>query len=118
VTLEQRLRVLAESLPSSGAVVFTKTDLEELIEPTAPSVQPASDQPDPTVAQVAERYGKNPQTVRDWINSGKLKAYKLRGREWRIRPEDLERQRRGDSEAQTTSASPPLGAWRDQRTRA
>ena len=42
-----------------------------------------------TVEEVAERLQVSDQTVRRWVKSGKLKAYKP-GREWRVKPSDLE----------------------------
>lgn len=42
-----------------------------------------------TTKEVAEELRVTPYTVRRYINSGELKAYKLK--EWRIKPEDLER---------------------------
>jgi excisionase family DNA binding protein len=43
-----------------------------------------------TIDEVAERLQVSDQTIRRWIKSGRLAAYKP-GREWRIKTEDLER---------------------------
>jgi len=42
-----------------------------------------------TIKEVAEIVGVHPNTVRNWIDNGDLKAYKL-GKVVRIRKEDLE----------------------------
>src|SRR4051794_25159882 len=42
-----------------------------------------------SLEEVAERLQVSDQTVRRWIKSGRLSAYKP-GLEWRIRPKDLE----------------------------
>lgn len=42
-----------------------------------------------TTKEVAEELRITPYTVRKYINSGELRAYKLK--EWRIKPEDLEK---------------------------
>ena len=81
----------------------------------------AGDEPlgDYTAAQVAETFGRSPQTVRDWIKSERLRAYKLNGREYRITraavEEFREKQRNGESDGQATGrkSSADLGAWRD-----
>jgi excisionase family DNA binding protein len=45
---------------------------------------------DLTVEQVAERLGRSPSTVRNWLGEQRLPgAYRLRGREWRIPPAAL-----------------------------
>lgn len=43
-----------------------------------------------TCNQVAERYSVKVITVWEWIKSKKLPAIKVNGRNYRIRPEDLE----------------------------
>ena len=44
-----------------------------------------------------------PQTVRDWLNAGKLKGVKL-GRVWRVDKEALERLLAGDEDADDAKA--------------
>ena len=41
-----------------------------------------------TIADVAERLRVNAKTVRRWIATGELPAYKV-GRQWRVAEEDL-----------------------------
>jgi excisionase family DNA binding protein len=43
-----------------------------------------------TCEQVAERYSVTLKTVWEWIRSKKLPAVKVGGRNYRIRPDDLE----------------------------
>jgi excisionase family DNA binding protein len=41
------------------------------------------------VSVAAERYSVAPETLREWIRAGKLPRHRA-GREWRVRPEDVE----------------------------
>ena len=41
-------------------------------------------EPDMTVAQVAEFFGRSPSTIRRWIRDERLRAYYFKGREYRI----------------------------------
>jgi excisionase family DNA binding protein len=52
-----------------------------------------------TIEAAAERLKLKPDTVRDWVKAGKLKAVKL-GRVWRVDAEDLERLLRGEPTAE------------------
>ncbi len=56
---------------------------------------PVHDTQDPllTIPEIAEADHVNPKTVRRWIKSGELPAYKL-GRQWRISKRDHRRFRR------------------------
>jgi excisionase family DNA binding protein len=47
-------------------------------------------EPDLTVQQVADLFGKSPQTVRRWIKDRRLSAYTFSGREYRITRRALE----------------------------
>ena len=77
------LRALAESLPAGTAIPVPRELLLELLEGHAPAGQPAA--ADPTVDEVATRYGRAPSTVRGWCEAGRFPgAYKLHDREWRI----------------------------------
>jgi excisionase family DNA binding protein len=42
------------------------------------------------VREVAQRFEVTEETIRDWINSGRLSAIKI-GKSWRINSEDVER---------------------------
>ena len=76
------LRALAEALPTGSAVPVPREALLELLEAAeAPGISPT----DPTVEEVANRYGRAPSTVRGWCDAGRFPgAYKLHDREWRI----------------------------------
>ena len=81
-----RLRLLRDTLPTSGSVVLTRDALSELLgeaEPKDVGAHPLS-AADLTVEQVAERMGRAPGTVRDWIRAKKLRAYPFNGKEYRV----------------------------------
>ena len=69
---------------------------------------------DLTVPQVSEMFGRHPNSIRDWLQSGRLRGYKLNGREWRIPRSSVEefqrRQRLRDD-----SATPALGKARPRK---
>jgi excisionase family DNA binding protein len=50
-----------------------------------------------TIEEAAARLKLKPQTVRDWLNAGKLKGVKL-GRVWRVDAEALDRLLAGDED--------------------
>ena len=119
MTLRERLRNLADGLPQNGSVVFTRGDLEALLAEASEAADPVSvDRADYTVAEVAERFGKAPQTVRDWIKDGKLPAYRFMGKQWRITPAALaefeEHQRSGKQSKPGPRKPVDLGAWRNE----
>jgi excisionase family DNA binding protein len=72
-----------------------------------------------TVAQVAEQFGVTPQTVRAWIDSGKLKGGRV-GKAYRILRGDvyamvehaaLERQARDRARPAPNRADEPVELW-------
>ena len=73
---------------------------------------------DYTVVQIADMFQRAPQTVRDWIKSGRLRAYKLNGREYRITEvavkSFVEQQRTGTGDDDSTDRknTANLSAWR------
>lgn len=58
-----------------------------------------------TVNQVAEQLQVDPQTVRIWLNEGRLAGYKAGARRWRVRQSEVDRM----LGAQRTPASEPIG---------
>jgi hypothetical protein len=76
------LRAVAEALPTGAVVPVPREALLELLE----AVEPIGISPvDPTVEEIAKRYGRAPSTVRGWCEAGRFSgAYKLHDREWRI----------------------------------
>jgi hypothetical protein len=110
------LRTLAEALPAGAAVPVPREWLLELLVAQA---APASDSPpaDPTVEDVAARYGRAPSTIRGWCEAGRFPgAYKLHDREWRIPAAALEAfdaQQRGRGRASARrGSSVSLSDWR------
>ncbi len=111
--LSDRLRALAEALPSEGSsVTFTRGDLLALVEgaETAPV-----DSRDMSVEDVATETQRASSTVRTWLLSGQLHGYKLRGKAWRVPRSAL----RAFLDAQAAPPVPPadpagvdISAWR------
>lgn len=55
-----------------------------------PSNSRANYRPPYTLARAAEIYGVTEKTLRRWIASGRLTAYRFGPRQIRIRPQDIE----------------------------
>jgi excisionase family DNA binding protein len=108
MTVLDRLGALADALPDGGTITLTKSALMNLLD-----LKDGDDldaQADLTLQQTADRFGRSPSTVRDWIRSGAIDAYKLNRREWRITHgalADFERKQRQGN----------LAAWRQMKTR-
>ncbi len=84
MTLRERLGALRETLPEGGSVVLTRAALDEMLADEPVEYTESDRRADYTVAEVAQRFGRAPQTVRDWIKSGKLRGYLFNGREYRV----------------------------------
>ena len=127
VNLADRLRSIADALPTSGSVTFTRADLLELMAEidvdSAPGSRRTAEGPavDLTVAGVAELFGRGHGTVRRWVAEGRFpNAYRLHGREWRVPAGDVETMQRAEAvrfvlstEPEASDSGPPdLGAWR------
>jgi hypothetical protein len=80
------LRTLAAALPPRASVPVPREWLLDLLDAAGPgALAEAHEGPDPTIAEVAARYGRSPSTVRGWILKGVLTGtYKFQGRETRI----------------------------------
>jgi excisionase family DNA binding protein len=110
------LRARLELMPP-GTLIPADWVLAELGRELGPDAaeHPAADL---TVDQVAERLGRAPSTIRNWLAERRLPgAYRLRGREWRIPPAAL----RSFLEAEAAGAAKgprireeraDVGAWR------
>lgn len=114
MTLKERLRQLASTLPSDhSAVTFTRADLVALLECDSSETGVRSTR-DLTVAELADETGRAPSTVRGWLISDALRGYKLNTRYRRV-PRTALRQY---LDAQTTGATLTPGnvditAWRN-----
>lgn len=74
-----RLRRMIEGTSEGGSVVLKVDSVHRWLDE-----EPAAPNHDLTVAELAEHFGRSPITVRAWIRSGELRAYRFRGREYRI----------------------------------
>jgi excisionase family DNA binding protein len=72
--------LIGEALPEGGAATLSKEFILEVVGSVAVG------QRDLTVVEVAGRFGRSESTIRSWISQGALRAYRLRGRAWRIPP--------------------------------
>ena len=127
--LRSRLQLLADTLPESGAVTFTRADLLTMLAgeggiPTNTDERGAGE--DYTVKDIADKERRSPNTVRTWIRTGELRAYLLNDRDYRVSVADYvafkERKRtegegkrrvkRGKTAAQRKRAD--LGNWREK----
>lgn len=52
-----------------------------------------------TVPELAERFDRSEATIRTWLSSGRMRGFKVEGRAWRVRRNEVlayeERQRNG-----------------------
>lgn len=77
---------------------------------------------DLTVEQVAAELGRSPSTIRGWCIDGRLRAYKLNHREWRVPRgavrDYLENQKSGSGRQATRTNGHPadLSAWKNVKT--
>jgi len=112
VSLNERLRQMAEALPSDeSAVVLTRATIMSLLDgPEAPTRQR-----DLTVIEVAEETSRAPSTVRGWLTKGTLRGYKLNGRDWRVPVtalEELLSRGLSSNEAPHMGLGTDITAWR------
>ena len=73
---------------------------------------------DLTVTDLAQRFGRHPSTIRQWLEAGRLEGYKLFGREWRVplaAVAALQDQQRHGREGRScpTRGGPSLADWRN-----
>jgi len=119
--IRERLQSLLTLLPNGAMVTFSRTDLEDLLSTEVGPEAPTKEHADYSVTELAERFGRSRQAVRDWIKKGDLQAYRFRGREYRITRAALaafeERQRNRGTRSGSTSRPPDLSAWRHEQTR-
>lgn len=116
MTLAERLRRLAEALPSEdSAVTLTRGDLKALLASEYRGGEVTSR--DMTVDEVAAEVGRARSTVRGWLLAGELEGYKLNGRDWRIPRSAVQRyianQNSAQGAARPVDHEVDIGAWRD-----
>jgi excisionase family DNA binding protein len=108
LSLRDRLRRIVEALPSGSAVTLPRDQLAEWV---------GADEPPPltdlTVPEAAEILGRRPSTVRGWCASGELRAYKLRGREYRITREALREFQDQEADPDLDLGDEDLRSYRD-----
>ncbi|MDB4890349.1 MAG: hypothetical protein JWL61_2204 [Gemmatimonadetes bacterium] len=113
------LRAIADPLPPGSGVMLPVEWLRAVadMQERAPN-KPACGDVDLTVREVAELLDRKASTVRGWCASGKLEAYRLNSREWRIPREALralQERQRSAMKAANPAASVDLGAWRRRK---
>ena len=115
MTLVDRLRTIADALPSDDAsVTFRRSDLLRMLDGEADAVTRLSR--DLTVHEVADATQRADSTVRGWLISGELDGYKLMGRDWRVTREALRRFLSGETpQTPDDDEDVDLGAWRKLR---
>src|SRR6266511_3772311 len=113
MSLADRLRALAERLPSGGSLTLTRHALLNLVASDGGQAGQAPTRADLTVAELAAQFHRSASTVRDWCEHGRFEgAYKLNGRDWRI-PQAAVDTFLGEQRSKGPVA--PLGAWRAVR---
>jgi excisionase family DNA binding protein len=125
-SLEQ-LRTAVAALPPGTLVTLPREGLLDVLGGPAGDGEVAirSDGPhatavDLTVTDLAQRFGRHPSTIRQWLESGQLEGYKLLGREWRVPAvavaafQDRQRQAQ-ERRASPGRGTPSLADWRKSR---
>ncbi len=116
MTLQERLRTIAEALPDGASITLSSEVLYRLLETDADEGTLPHDL---TAEEVADLLDRSPQTVRRWIREGELDAFSFRGREYHITGAALQEFiAREQMAAERAPESPrvrvtkQLGAWR------
>ena len=110
--LLHRLRTDLEAMPA-GALLPRDWLLQRLTE--SPSSGPFPQGPnrliDLSVRDLSQLFGKQPSTVRAWLERGDFPgAYKLHGKEWRVPVSAVEAFQ--DQQRRRAKSEPRLSAWR------
>lgn len=118
--LRRTLLAMVTAMPSGSAVTLPVDWLRDQLDSGSPPADAITFEPDLTVDEVASKLHRRPSTVRNWCQQGRLEAYRLHGREWRISPAALvayqQRQRREATAPPKSARRKPvrLGQWRDE----
>lgn len=95
--IAERIKLMIDGMPEGGSVVLAVDTLRTWLDDSKPGFEA-----DLTVDEVAQFFNRSPITVRAWIRSGELRAYRFKGREYRITHSALEEyqaRQRGESTA-------------------
>src|SRR5947199_7895652 len=113
----ESLRAALAAMPP-GTLVPRDWVLEQVSDgsPSLPTVEPPAllARVDMTIRDLAELFGKQPSTVRSWVERGDFPgAYKLHGKEWRVPAGSVQefqvRQRSSLGSSATRNAERPKG---------
>ena len=95
--IAERIKLMIDGMPEGGSIVLPVDTLRNWLDESNPGLES-----DLTVEDVAQVFNRSPVTVRTWIRSGELRAYRFRGREYRITHlalEEYQARQRGESSA-------------------
>ncbi len=98
--LANRLRRMIDGMPGEASILLPVACVRAWLATSGNDLEP-----DLTVADVAELHDRSPVTVRAWIRCGRLRAYRFRGREYRVTRAALEAFQRGEREHPNTPAT-------------
>src|SRR2546427_13271239 len=119
----EQLRTAAAALPPGTLVTLSREALLDVLGEGrgVGAVATGGDGPpavavDLTVTDLAQRFRRQPSTIRQWLESGRLEGYKLFGREWRVPAAAVaafqEQQRFGSGSDSAVKNRTSLGDWR------
>ena len=93
MTLTDRLRRMIDGMPDAASISLPVECVRAWLATAENELEP-----DMTVADVAEFFGRSPVTVRAWIRHGRLHAYQFKGRQYRVTRAALEAFQRRERE--------------------
>lgn len=99
--LTDRFRRMIDGMPEEGSIILPVAILQGWLDET-----PSGVEPDLTVGQVADHFGRAPGTVRTWIRAGELRAHWFNNREYRVPWSAVEEYQ--EKQSQTQSQRPQL----------
>jgi excisionase family DNA binding protein len=126
MSLVEQLRGMVATMPPGSSVSLPIDWLRQELEGSGNGGPPRNGEVevDYSVQKVAELWGRQPGTVRDWIRSGRLEGYLFNKKEYRVPRAALERfleEQRSGSTQQRRSPAPArpadLSAWREIRAK-
>lgn len=119
MTLPVRLRRLLDALPVGATVSLTREAIQDLLAHGTDELEDLGLAVDMTAREVGVLLSRSQNTVRRWLESGELRGYKLRGREWRVtRQAIVDFQTRERIGPKGDGDDIDLGGWRNHRSTA